>query len=178
MKHLKFGRIVGMSTRRGSTIFLDDVLNEAKERALSAIKSSPSKFVTFWFEKFANFFLADTKISPGEYESVADKLGVSAILVNDLSNRRVKEYRFNWNRALRLTGDTGISLQYTHARLCNLARNCGIQVAQNCDIDVAAIDTAEGRMLINHLVMFDEIIERTAEELEPSILTQYLFDLK
>lgn len=77
-----------------------------------------------------------------------------------------------------MTGDTGISLQYTHARLCNLARNCGIQVAPNCDIDVAAIDTAEGRMLINHLVMFDEVIERTAEELEPSLLTQYLFDLK
>ncbi len=45
MKHLKFGRIVGMSTRRGNAIFLDDVLNEAKERALSAIKSSPSTFL-------------------------------------------------------------------------------------------------------------------------------------
>lgn len=57
MKHLKFGRIIGMSTRRGSTIFLDDVLNEAKERALSAIKSSPSKFSIFCKPKFANFSL-------------------------------------------------------------------------------------------------------------------------
>ncbi|KAH9394220.1 Arginyl-tRNA synthetase [Tyrophagus putrescentiae] len=161
MKHLKFGRIVGMSTRRGNAIFLDDVLNEAKERALSAIKSSPN-----------------TKISPEQYESVADKLGVSAIVVNDLSNRRVREYRFNWDKALRLTGDTGISLQYTHARLCNLELNCGVELSPNCDIDVAAIDTAEGRMLINLLAMFDQVIERTAEELEPSLLAHYLFDLK
>ncbi len=109
---------------------------------------------------------------------MADKLGVSAIVVNDLSNRRVREYRFNWDKALRLTGDTGISLQYTHARLCNLELNCGVELSPNCDIDVAAIDTAEGRMLINLLAMFDQVIERTAEELEPSLLAHYLFDLK
>ena len=48
---------------------------------------------------------------------MGDILGVSAIIVQDLANRRVKEYRFNWNKALKLTGNTGISLQYTHSRL-------------------------------------------------------------
>ena len=43
MKHLRFGRIIGMSSRRGDAIFLDDILNEAKTRALEAIKTSPSK---------------------------------------------------------------------------------------------------------------------------------------
>lgn len=47
IKHLRFGRIIGMSTRRGETIFLDDVLNQAKELALKAIKESPSELV--WF---------------------------------------------------------------------------------------------------------------------------------
>lgn len=53
MKHLKFGRILGMSTRKGEAIFLEDVLNEAKGRALEAIRNSPSKclfiFLTFKF---------------------------------------------------------------------------------------------------------------------------------
>lgn len=55
IKHLKFGRIVGMSTRRGETIFLDDVLNEAKTRALESIASSPSKITIDWFSLI--FFL-------------------------------------------------------------------------------------------------------------------------
>ena len=43
LKHLKFGRIIGMSTRKGDAIFLDDILDEAKKRALEAIQTSPSK---------------------------------------------------------------------------------------------------------------------------------------
>lgn len=110
-------------------------------------------------------------------------MGVSAIIVNDLSNRRLSEYRFNWNRALRLNGNTGISLQYTHARLCNL-----IKKSMNNDDDyddyhcsslnLTAIDTLEGRNLINQLLMFDEIIDQAYNQLEPSILTNYMFDLK
>ena len=116
---MKFGRIVGMSTRRGDAIFLDDVLNEAKERALNAIINSPSMCLLYIIVLYLIYCpTIDTKITADQYDQVADQLGVSAILVHDLAHRRVKEYRFNWNKALKLTGDTGISLQYTHARLC------------------------------------------------------------
>ncbi|XP_075589157.1 arginyl-tRNA synthetase, mitochondrial [Dermatophagoides farinae] len=162
LKHLKFGRILGMSTRKGEAIFLDDVLNEAKNRALEAIKTSPN-----------------TKIPNELYEQIADILGVTAIIVNDLSNRRVSEYRFNWNRALKMNGNTGISLQYTHARLCNLIKNFNIDDDEiESSLDMAAIDTMEGRNLINQMLMFDEMIDRAYDQLEPSILTNYLFDLK
>lgn len=161
MKHLKFGRILGMSTRKGEAIFLEDVLNEAKGRALEAIRNSPN-----------------TKIDKDQFDKVSDILGVSAIIIHDFANRRLKEYRFNWNKALRMNGDTGISLQYTHARLCNLAKNCEIEINPNCDIFVSAIDTLEGRILINQLAMFHQVIEQTYEMLEPNVLTCYLFDLK
>jgi arginyl-tRNA synthetase len=113
-----------MSTRKGEIIFLEDVLNEAKERALESIKSSPSMSSTFKIMNLAKIDLIffyrskDTKISEENFESVADILGTSGILIHDMSNRRVKEYKFNWNSALRHFGDTGIALQYTHARLC------------------------------------------------------------
>ncbi|KAH9415143.1 hypothetical protein DERP_006233 [Dermatophagoides pteronyssinus] len=166
LEHLKFGRILGMSTRKGEAIFLDDVLNEAKHRSLEAIKTSQN-----------------TKIPIEQYEPIADILGVSAIIVNDLSNRRVSEYRFNWNRALRMNGNTGISLQYTHARLCNLIKKStnnddDYDDYQCSSLNLAAIDTLEGRNLINQLLMFDEIIDQAYNQLEPSILTNYMFDLK
>lgn len=108
-----------MSTRRGETIFLDDVLNEAKARALESIMASPSMdFVLNEFSLVQHCLFLDTKINPDEYDHIADVLGVSSLIIHDLCNRRVKEYRFNWSKALRISGDTGISLQYTHARLC------------------------------------------------------------
>ncbi|OTF75283.1 hypothetical protein BLA29_001708 [Euroglyphus maynei] len=160
LEHLKFGRILGMSTRKGEAIFLDDVLNEAKHRALEAIQTSQN-----------------TKISAEQYEQIADILGVTAIIVHDLSNRRVSEYRFNWNRALRMNGNTGISLQYTHARLCNLIKNFN-DCHCSSSLDITAIDTIEGRNLINQILMFDEMIDQAYDQLEPSILTNYLFNLK
>jgi len=45
-------------------------------------------------------------------------MGTSAIMVHDMSHRRAQEYKFNWSSALKHSGDTGIALQYTHARLC------------------------------------------------------------
>lgn len=57
-------------------------------------------------------------------------------------------------------------------------KNCGFVANPNCDININAINTKNSRILINLLAMFDEIIERSYEELEPSVLTNYLFELK
>ena len=131
---------------------------------------------------------------------MADILGVSSIIVHDLANPRLKDYRFNWNKALKLNGNTGISLQYTHARLCrygqifcfiistsfihsfihpqSLERNCGIEFNQNCDINITAIDNEIGRILVNVLAMFDQIVDQSYKELEPNVLINYLFQLR
>lgn len=55
-----------------------------------------------------------------DMERVADTLGVSAIIIQDLKQRRLTNYKFDWEKMLKFTGDTGIFLQYTHARLCRL----------------------------------------------------------
>ena len=60
----------------------------------------------------------------------------------------------------------------------SLMKNCGFVANPNCDININAINTKNSRILINLLAMFDEIIERSYEELEPSVLTNYLFELK
>lgn len=57
-------------------------------------------------------------------------------------------------------------------------RNCGCVLNPNCDINVGAINSKNSRILINLLAMFDEMIDRSYEELEPSVITNYLFELK
>ena len=62
--------------------------------------------------------LTATKIASELFESTADILGISGIIVNDMRGKRSQDYAFEWNKVLRQTGDTGIALQYCHARLC------------------------------------------------------------
>ena len=59
-----------------------------------------------------------TKLVERDVSRVADTLGVSAIIVQDLKQRRLTNYKFDWAKMLQFSGDTGVFLQYTHARLC------------------------------------------------------------
>jgi len=59
-----------------------------------------------------------TKVSsPAELDVVSESLGVAAVFVQDMKERRRVNYSFSWERMLNLNGDTGVFLQYTHARL-------------------------------------------------------------
>jgi len=63
------------------------------------------------------FFIA-TKVSTDEFDRVADILGKSAIITQDLSKQRNKSFKFNWDVVLNFKQDSGVFLQYCHARLC------------------------------------------------------------
>jgi arginyl-tRNA synthetase len=200
-----------MSTRKGDIVFLEDVLNEAKERAIESCKTSPSEWSNLWYQSYplnelltqiSNYLcrILDTKISEDNFDSVADILGISGLLVHDMSYRRVQDYRFNWDKALRHTGDTGIALQYTHARLCrsplpsslqmcihlwflwkwnpSLETNCGVDIDLDFEPNVDALSDFEAKLLINRLSQFDEILIASYESLDPSLLVHYLFDLR
>lgn len=156
LKHVKFGRIHGMSTRRGQTVFLKEVLDEAK----LIMKNKQNKSAT------------TRQDLP---EDTADVLGMSAVIVNDLKQRRQKDYEFNWNKALQVEGDTGIRLQYTHCRLWNLEKNSGASLAHNCDPSV--LNELEAIALIREISRFEEVLLRTYSELEACHLVQYLFQI-
>ena len=59
-----------------------------------------------------------TKILPERYEEVSEILGISAVFINDMKYRRVSDYKFDWDRIMKINGETGIALQYSYARLC------------------------------------------------------------
>lgn len=62
--------------------------------------------------------------------------------------------------------------------LYSLLKNCGIESDASCDLNITAIDNVEGRTVVNLLAMFDEMVHRAYDDLEPSVIANYLFELK
>ncbi|GLV35030.1 Arginyl-tRNA synthetase mitochondrial [Carabus blaptoides fortunei] len=157
VKHVKFGRIRGMSTRKGTAVFLKDILNEAKELMQKNQVKSPTTRV------------------PISDEHTSDILGITCVIVNDLKQRRQRDYEFDWNRVLQVQGDTGVRLQYTHCRLTSLERINNITPAETCNPEF--LEQPEVMNLVIHLAQFNEILRRCHQELEACLLTVYLFHL-
>ncbi|WP_306590364.1 arginine--tRNA ligase [Geothrix sp. 21YS21S-4] len=109
MLHTPFGMVKlpegKMSTRKGNVIFLEDVLDEAKERVAAIIEEK-------------NPELKDKA-------AVAEILGMGAVVFFDAMNDRVKPITFTWDRVIALDGDTGPYVQYAHARILSVLRKAG-----------------------------------------------------
>jgi arginyl-tRNA synthetase len=109
MLHTPFGMVKlpegKMSTRKGNVIFLEDVLDEARERVASIIEEK-------------NPDLKDKA-------EVSEILGMGAVVFFDAMNDRVKPITFTWDRVIALDGDTGPYVQYAHARIMSVLRKAG-----------------------------------------------------
>nr|XP_060608991.1 probable arginine--tRNA ligase, mitochondrial isoform X2 [Anolis sagrei ordinatus] len=102
-QHLPFGRVQGMKTRKGEVVFLEDVLDEARSMVLERSAS-----------------VKTTKELDNPLET-AENIGLAALIIQDFKGLLSSDYQFSWDRVLQNRGDTGVFLQYTHARLCRLA---------------------------------------------------------
>uniref|UniRef100_A0A0L8HA46 Probable arginine--tRNA ligase, mitochondrial n=1 Tax=Octopus bimaculoides TaxID=37653 RepID=A0A0L8HA46_OCTBM len=155
--HIGFGRIIGMNTRMGKVIFLKDLLDEAQHQMLSKRKeTSSSKDVA-------------------DEMAVADTLGISSILVQDLKERRNFDYTFSWKKCLNFKADSGVFLQYAHARLCSLKQNCAIPLTHS--VDAALLKDPAALRLVLHISRYDEVILNSFLSFEPFHVVQYLFQL-
>jgi arginyl-tRNA synthetase len=164
LSHVGFGLVQGMSTRKGQVIFLDALLEQATERML-----------------ILNRQHAREKQEPGVGElggdQTAQQLALSALVVQDLKNRRIKDYQFDLERMLSHLGDTGSFLQYTHARLTSLERRAAVRPADPTDMDVACLAEPVAQDLIFELSKFEMAVVAATTASEPSILVQHLFRL-
>lgn len=167
--HVDFGlvRFKGekMSTRKGTAILLEDVLNQAIERSEALMRARSPE-------------LAD-KVSPEETKGVAKAVGIGAIIFNDLKSKRIKDVDFDWDQVLTFEGDTGPYLQYTHTRLTSILEKYALTNTK-CEIRNAKfelLNTTEEAVLIKFLKDYPDIIRQSAAESEPSILSNYLISL-
>jgi arginyl-tRNA synthetase len=90
MEHISFGLVQGMSTRKGTVVFLDQILDEAKETMHEQMRKTEDKYA---------------QIEQPEY--TADVLGMSAVKIQDMAGKRIHNYTFDWSRMTSYIGDTG-----------------------------------------------------------------------
>jgi arginyl-tRNA synthetase len=158
--HVPFGQIRfkngAMSTRLGNIIFLEEVLDRAVQLALETIREK-------------NPHLRDP-------EGIAESVGVGAIVFNDLKNSRIRDINFDWDEIINFNGETGVYLQYTHARACSLLSKYEKRYGRVGTEGKLAIGD-EGYAIAALLNDFEERVRRAAKEYEPSIISRYLLDL-
>lgn len=161
VQHVPFGRIRGISSRKGigEGMLLDDLLNEAVHRARQSMEQAPTTRVKE--EMNAQF--------------VAEQLGLAAVVVNFLRGRRNRDITFDWHQALHAAGDSGVSLQYAHARLCSLEEKAGLPVETEAAVDLLQEPCALA--LAVQVARFEEVVCSAVDQLEPCIVAQYLFAL-
>ncbi len=148
-----------LSTRKGKVVFLEDVL-----------LNSVSKTREIMLEKNAEM---------DNLDEIAHEVGIGAVIFQELSNNRIKDYVFSWDKVLNFDGETGPYVQYTHARACSVLRNAAAE-----DMDEAVkgsysypLDSDSAYSLIKLLYRVPEVIVEAASKYEPSILTRHLVDI-
>jgi arginyl-tRNA synthetase len=162
--HVDFGHVLGMSTRRGEVVFLQDVIDEAVQRAERVIEERGE-------DKEARI----GKIPVGERKQIAQAVGLGAIIFNDLRTKRTKDVEFDWDRILGFEGATGPYCQNGHVRCCGIMRKYSGEVTETVDYGVLSSD--EEFDLIKRLGELPAVIERAAAEYEPSVVAIYMLEL-
>ena len=160
--HLAFGHVLGMKTRGdGQTIELNDFLDEANSRALSAYQKEVLKR-----PENINEIL------------VSEKVALAAVIFSTLNRNNIKDVHFNWDEALSFQGDSGPYLLYAHARLCGVeekAKSAGFCPATTLNYN--AIDLPTAKPLVLKLIEFENVLNDAIQLNEPILLCSYALEL-
>ena len=156
--HVNFGLVQGMSSRKGNVIYLEELLDEARNRAQEYMSAN-----------------VDKRPDLEDEEAVAEAVGIAAIFFSDLSKQRIKDYNFSWERAISFEGDTGPYLMNAHARIAGIIRKCG--VALDREADVTLLQEQSAHDLVSLVSRYTDALREAAKNFEPSILAAYLLDL-
>ena len=153
MVRLKTGK---MSTREGTVIKLEDLLNESIQRVQKIIE-----------EKNPNL---------EDKEEIAKKIGIGAVIFNNLATGRIKDQVFDWDEVLNFQGETGPYIQYTYVRTKSVLEKVGY-IPKVKDINVECMQDKYSQNIIKLIYNFEDVLNQVTEKNEPSILARYLIDL-
>ena len=160
LEHIPFGMVQlktgKMSTREGNIIKLEELLNEAITRASKIIE-----------EKNSNL---ENK------EEVAKKVGIGAVIFNDLYNSRIKDEIFDWDTMLNFNGETGPYLQYMYVRTNSVLEKAK-KVPNIQNVKIELLKDNASIYLIKEMYNFENIVKQSAEKNEPYIISRYLINI-
>lgn len=161
VEHVPFGLMRfkdrKMATRKGDIIRLEAVLEKAEQLARETIEAGARD---------------KGRELPADTDEVARRIGVGAVVFNDLKNRRVRDVVFDWDQVLSFEGETGPYLQYTAARIASMIERFGGEPSAEVDLSLLA---GPGELaLLLALDGLGEALERAVAQSEPSLVSDQL----
>jgi arginyl-tRNA synthetase len=160
LEHIAFGSILGedrkiMKTRSGENVGLAEVLTEAVDRARAMVNAR-----------------ADS-IPPEERDPIARTIGIGAVKYAELSQHRMTDYVFSWEKLLSLDGNTAPYLQNAYVRIQSIFRRAGEEPPP----DTIAADSPAERALGLKILQFAETVPLVLDDFRPNLLANYLYEL-
>jgi arginyl-tRNA synthetase len=154
----------GMSTREGTGVDLDDLLDEAVDRARAEV------------EERLDDRIRDDDLTEADVERIAHQVGIGAVRYDIVSKQPTKGITFEWERALDFEAQSAPYVQYVHARACGILAEsdaAGHAVPAADAVDAALLDAPEERDLLRVVARFPAVIEAAAADLEPHVVATY-----
>ena len=160
-RHITHGSILGedrklMKTRSGENVPLRDLLDEACKRARKIIEEK------------------NPDLSEADKTDIAQKIGIGAVKYADLSQYRMTDYVFSWDRMLSLQGNTAPYLQNAYVRIRSIFRKADAPAPK---IEKFILSDPAEVGLAKRLCQFAEIVPQVLNDFRPNILANYLFEL-
>lgn len=156
--HIGFGLITKdgqkLSTRKGKVILLEDVLNEAADRALEQINAKNPDL--------------ENK------EAIADQVGVGAVVFHDLKNDPMNNFDFTIDEVVQFEGETGPYVQYTRVRALSILEKAEFDL-ENINID--GLTDEYSWKVVKLIEDFPYVIERAYNNYDPSVIAKYVINL-
>jgi len=165
LRHITFGSILGedrklMKTRSGENVPLRDLLEEACKRARKIIEEK------------------NPDLSNDEKTDIARKIGIGAVKYADLSQYRMTDYVFSWDKMLSLQGNTAPYLQNAYVRIRSIFRKAGeLDGLKPSSLTTVKLNESAESNLAKRLCQFAEIVPQVLNDFRPNILANYLFEL-
>ena len=165
-----------MSTRQGTGVMLDDLLDEAIDRAREAVESRMDDRIR------------DDDLTDADVERIAHQVGIGAVRYDIVSKQPAKAITFEWEDALDFEAQSAPFVQYVHARCAGIlgeAAAAGIDVPgvtadadgdvdlEALDVDAGALETDAARELLREVARFPAAIEAAADDLEPHTIATF-----
>ncbi|KAI1088981.1 arginyl-tRNA synthetase [Rostrohypoxylon terebratum] len=159
-QHINFGLVQGMSTRKGTVKFLDDILRDCADHMHEVMRKNDAKY---------------SQVE--DPEGTADTLGISSVMTQDMSGKRGNNYTFDLAVMTSFEGDTGPYLQYAHTRLSSIKRRANVTDEELANADLSLLTEAHAVNVVRLLAQWPDVAQNTLRTLEPTTVVTYLFRL-
>ncbi|APX97045.1 arginine--tRNA ligase [Natronorubrum daqingense] len=158
-----------MSTRRGTGVDLDDLLDEAIDRARQEVEDRLDERIR------------DDDLSEDDIDRIAHQVGIGAVRYDIVSKQPTKAITFEWEQALDFEAQSAPYVQYVHARTCGILEEAGLDperalATQDVELEALeadALETDAERDLLETIARFPAVVEEAADDLEPHQIATY-----